>query len=108
GRRIMGNLEADHLFALKRMISELGFGELSLDEMVYIATQKFNFAGLSKSANASKGAKSFGEWLEHKTSGTKVDPKWRLKMYLKEIQAEDEIIKLIEKVIREGIPIGRS
>ena len=103
GKFINKPLEADHLFSLKRMIQEAGFGELTYEEMLYIARYKGNFAGLSKSANASKGAKSFAEWLEHKRSGIKVDPAFRREMFLKEVQAENEILELIEKIKEYGI-----
>lgn len=103
GRFINKPLEADHLFSLKRLIQESGFGELSYEEMLLIARYKGNFAGLSKSANASKGAKSFAEWLEHKSAGIKVDPQFRREMFLKEVKAEDEILALIEKVKEFGI-----
>ena len=102
GRVLTTRLQADHIFALKRIFQQAGFGDLSVEEMLSIARYKGNFAGLSASANPSKGAKSYAEWLEHKRSGTKVDPKFRYDMYLREIEAEDDLGRLIEWVRANG------
>lgn len=103
GKVVLTRLESDHLFALKRILQETGIGELSYEEILYVARYRGNFAGLSKSANASKGAKSFAEWLEHRRSGIKVDPKFRRDMYLREVQAENEILELIEWLRDYGV-----
>jgi hypothetical protein len=104
GKVVLRPLEADHLFALKRIIAESGFGELTYEEMLYIVRYEGNFAGLSKAANASKGAKSFAEWMEHKASGIKVDPAFRREMFRREYNAENEIVALIEWISQYGIP----
>ena len=85
------------------MLQEAGFGELSYEEMLFVARYKGNFEGLSKAANASKGAKSFAEWLQHKASGTIVAPGFRCEMFLKEVKAEDEILALIDWIKSNGI-----
>ncbi|WP_206671189.1 hypothetical protein [Clostridium estertheticum] len=51
-------LEADHIVSMKVITDMKGFSQLSEQQQIEILNLKDNFVGLSKSSNASKGAKS--------------------------------------------------
>ncbi|MCB2343406.1 hypothetical protein, partial [Clostridium estertheticum] len=51
-------LEADHIVSMKVITDMKGFSQLSEQQQIEILNLKDNFFGLSKSSNASKGAKS--------------------------------------------------
>jgi hypothetical protein len=102
GRTILSRLQPDHIYALRRVVQELHVTDLSDEELLSIARWRGNLAGISAAANYSKGAKSYFEWREHKVSGTKVDPDFRVKMYLRELDAEDDLRILVDWVRANG------
>lgn len=74
--KLDGNrLEADHILSMKNITEMDGFQQLSKDEQLYLLNHPDNFMGLSKAANASKGALDWEDFTSHKSTGAPVDPK---------------------------------
>ena len=46
-----------------------GFAQLSKEQQIEILNLKDNFIGLGKPTNASKGTKSWTEWVDHSKLG---------------------------------------
>jgi hypothetical protein len=65
---------------------------LDEEQQLAVLNMEENFVLLSPTANQSKGAKTFEEWLEHAETGTKVNAQFRADMMALEKQLE-EIIK---------------
>jgi hypothetical protein len=78
-----------------------GFDQLSFDQQVEVLNYKKSFVGLSKSANTSKGSKSFKDWVLYKKRNIEVAPKFREEMIPKEEKLEGELQELIDKMLKE-------
>jgi len=67
-----------------------------------------SFVGLSETANTSKKARSFAEWIEYKKGKVKVDPNFRERMISisKDIQVklQDQIKRLLAEQNSTGKP----
>jgi len=94
-------LEADHIVAMKRIVEMPGFAQLTEDNMLVVLNHPNNFIGLTKSANASKGAKDWFEWTVHKKTGVKVRPEFAAKMQRKQLKLEQELQSKILQLLRE-------
>lgn len=57
GNEITKRLEADHIVSMDRITRMDGFEKLTIEQQLEVLNYEDNFVGLSKSANASKGAK---------------------------------------------------
>jgi len=95
-------LEADHIVPMKKIVCMEGFDQLSFDQQLEVLNYKKNFVGLSKTANTSKGSKSFKEWTMYVKGNIKVNPEFREKMIKKEEELEGELQELIDKMLKEG------
>jgi len=81
-----------------------GFDKLTKEQQLSVLNNPENFIPLSRSANASKGNKSFAEWTEHKKSGTAVDPDFREKM----IPIENQLLVDLQQQIDDYVIINSS
>ena len=63
GKQRTGPLEADHIVSMKNITEMDGCADLSTENQLKVLNNPDNFTGLSKSANSSKGAKSFEDWI---------------------------------------------
>jgi len=93
-------LEADHIVALKEVVRKPGFTQLTEENMLKVVNFRRNFIGLTKSANASKGAKDWFEWTMHKRTGTMVRPEFAAKMQRKQLKLEYQLQELINDLLR--------
>lgn len=73
GKERTGRLEADHIVSMKQITKMDGFGDLTEANQLKVLNNPDNFAGLSKSANTSKGEKSFSEWATYGSGANKID-----------------------------------
>ncbi|WP_224771187.1 hypothetical protein [Metabacillus idriensis] len=60
-----------------------------------------NFIGLSKTANTSKGSKSYSEWTIYKKENIEIDPIFREEMMKKEIELEIKLQKQIDEFLKD-------
>ncbi|MDN3388823.1 MULTISPECIES: hypothetical protein [unclassified Pseudoalteromonas] len=96
GLVVTGRLEADHVVPMDKITRMKGFERLTLEQQKQVLNDPMNFIGLSKTANTSKGSKSFSEWIEYKKGGIKVSPEFREKMMKLETELELEIQRKID------------
>jgi hypothetical protein len=80
GKTILGRLQADHIVPMDTIVRMEGFDLLTKPQQLAVLNFPENFAGLSASANASKGALSYGGWTMHVSSGLSVNPLFRTQM----------------------------
>lgn len=76
-----------------------GFGKLTREQQLELLNYKDNFVGLSWSANASKGAKSYADWSIYKKDGIPIVKEFRKEMIAKEVQLEKNIQKKIDDML---------
>ena len=100
GRTIDKALHADHIVPMDKITRLNGFDKLSEAQQLEVLNYEKNFIGLSESANTSKGAKTFQEWVEHKGLGVKVDDKFRQEMIQRGNDLEPELQGIINKFLR--------
>jgi 5-methylcytosine-specific restriction endonuclease McrA len=99
GKTFTGPLEADHIVPMDKITRMDGFGKLTREQQLEVLNNEENFVGLSKSANTSKGTKSYEEWTHYrkgKTGEIEVDPKFREEMMEKEKILEGKLQKQID------------
>ena len=99
GKTITTPLEADHIVPMKKIACMENFEKLTYEEQLEVLNYKDNFIGLSKSANTSKGSKSYEEWIVYKKENIKIDEQFRNKMIKLEKELGGEIQELIDKFI---------
>jgi hypothetical protein len=95
GLNVSKRLHADHIVSMDKITRMEGFDQLSRTQQEAVLNNPKNFIGLSETANTSKGAKSFSEWIEYKKGGIKVDPTFRKKM----MRAETKIAGLLQQQV---------
>ena len=83
GNEITKRLEADHIVSMDRISRMDGFEKLTREQQLEVLNYEDNFASLSKSANASKGAKTYEDWTLYKKTGVPIDPAFRAEMMMK-------------------------
>ena len=98
GQRVTGRLEADHIVPMKTITEMDGFNQLSEADQLRVLNSPDNFVGLSKTANTSKGSKSFEDWTEYKKAGTPVDPVFRQQMIQREQESAVELQNYINRL----------
>lgn len=81
---INDRLEADHIVPMQTLTRMDGFDKLTPQQKLDLLNDPANFMGLSKNANASKGALSWQDWPQHKSKGWPVDRQLRITMIRKE------------------------
>ncbi len=100
GKQVTSRLEADHIVSMDKITKMEGFEKLTREEQIALLNYEDNFAGLSKSANSSKGSKSFEEWTMYKKEGIPIDPAYRERMMGVEKELERRIQQLIDETLR--------
>jgi hypothetical protein len=80
GFEVTERLQADHIVSMDRITRMEGFDKLTKAQQLEVLNNPDNFIGLSRSANASKGAKTFEDWTQHVKSGTQIDANFRQRM----------------------------
>jgi len=99
GRIIDKALHADHIVPMDEITKMNDFDKLTQVQQLEVLNYEKNFVGLSESANTSKGAKSFEEWVEHKGLGIKVDDTFRQEMIKQAKDLKVELQDLITKMV---------
>ena len=77
-----------------------GFGKLTKEQKLEVLNNPENFIGLSKSANTSKGSKSYEEWTHYKKDKPgqiEVDPDFRNEMIKREKELERKLQQQIDE-----------
>ena len=88
GKKINGSLEADHIVSMDKITKMENFDKLSTKNKLKVLNYEDNFTGLSRSANASKGAKSYSEWTTYKKDNIPISQEYRKTMMAKEAELE--------------------
>lgn len=100
GKTVTQRLQADHIVSMDRITRMEGFDQLTKTEKISVLNNSDNFYGLSRSANSSKGPKSYEDWTEHKRTNTPVDPEFRSRMIERERQLESQLQEQIDSYNR--------
>ena len=69
------------------------------EQQLEVLDYEDNFVGLSKSANASKGAKTYEDWTLYKKTGVPIDPAFRAEM-MKEKKLERLLQGMIDNFVK--------
>ncbi|EGQ21510.1 hypothetical protein HMPREF9387_0911, partial [Streptococcus sanguinis SK340] len=93
-------LEADHIVSMDRIAKMEGFDKLTREQQLEILNYEDNFVGLSKSANASKGSKTYEEWTTYVKEGIPINPEFREKMIAREKELEGIIQNMIDSYVK--------
>ncbi|MBC6310998.1 hypothetical protein HCJ66_15800 [Listeria sp. FSL L7-1582] len=100
GKEVTKRLEADHIVSMDKITRMEGFEKLTKEEQLKILNYEENFTGLSRSANASKGSKSFEEWSIYKKEGIPIDPAFREKMIVLEKDLGIQLQSMIDDILK--------
>ncbi|KMT63012.1 hypothetical protein [Paenilisteria newyorkensis] len=100
GKEVTKRLEADHIVSMDKITRMEGFEKLTKEEQLKILNYEENFTGLSRSANASKGSKSFEEWTIYKKEGIPIDPAFREKMIVIEKDLGIQLQSMIDDILK--------
>ena len=100
GNEITKRLEADHIVSMDRITRMDGFEKLTIEQQLEVLNYEDNFVGLSKSANASKGAKTYEDWTLYKKTGVPIDPAFRAEMMMKEKKLERLLQGMIDNFVK--------
>ncbi len=95
GLEITEKLEADHIVPMKKITCMEGFDTLSFDDQLRILNNPENFIGLTKTANTSKGSKSYSEWVLYQKENISVNAEFKARM----IQEEKRLEGILQKQI---------
>ena len=98
GKKIEGSLESDHIVSMDKITKMENFDKLSTENKLKVLNYEDNFTGLSKSANASKGAKSYSEWTLYKKENIPISQEYRTKMMVKESILEPILQGMIDEL----------
>nr|WP_260442827.1 pre-toxin TG domain-containing protein [Listeria seeligeri] len=100
GKTIVKNLEADHIVSMDRIAKMEGFEKLTKSQQLEILNYGENFIGLSKSANTSKGSKTYAEWDTYVKENIPINLEFREEMILKEKELEGKIQQMIDNMLK--------
>ena len=100
GNEITKRLEADHIVSMDRITRMDGFEKLTIEQQLEVLNYEDNFVGLSKSANASKGAKTYEDWTLYKKTGVPIDSAFRAEMMMKEKKLERLLQGMIDNFVK--------
>ena len=100
GLTVSRRLEADHIVSFDIISRMPNFGKLSFEDQLKVANYEPNFVGLSRSANASKGNKTYAEWTTFKKDNIPVDSSFRKQMMEKEIKLNYELQRYINSMVK--------
>jgi uncharacterized Zn-binding protein involved in type VI secretion len=84
GLTINKTLHADHIVPMKAITEKPGFVDLTEANQLKVLNNPDNFIGLSETANTSKGAKTYEQWVLYKKGNVAVDPVFRARMMQEE------------------------
>lgn len=101
GMNRTARLEPDHIVPLSHIMEKPGFSDLTPANQDLVLNMPENFHGLSRSANGSRGNKTFQEWTQHVSSGTPVTPELRARMILEEARMNEVIQRRIDELLRQ-------
>ncbi len=73
GKERTGRLEADHIVSMKQITEMDGFSDLTEANQLKVLNNPDNFTALSRSANASKGERSFSEWSTYGSGANQIE-----------------------------------
>ena len=101
GKKIEGSLEADHIVSMDKIAKMKNFDKLSTENQIKVLNYEENFTGLSKSANTSKGAKSYSEWTTYKKENIPISMECKAEMMKKESALEPVLQGMIDGLLKE-------
>jgi hypothetical protein len=101
GLTIDKSLHADHIVSMKEVTEMPGFKDLSVENQIKVLNNPDNFAGLSETANTSKGSKSYADWTEYKKGRIKVDEDFRQQMMQREADNRTMLQQQINDLLGE-------
>ena len=93
---------------LSHILDKPGFSDLTTSNQNLVINLPENFHGLSRSANGSRGNKTFEEWMEHVSSGTPVTPELRQRMIAEEARLNQVIQERIDELLRQQQAMGET
>ena len=99
GKKIDGPLEADHIVSMDKITKMENFDKLTTENKLKVLNYEDNFTGLSRSANASKGAKSYSEWTTYKKDNIPISQEYRTRMMAKEAELEPILQGMIDGLV---------
>jgi hypothetical protein len=105
GMTVSGPAQMDHIVSVDRIRKMEGFAYLDTPQQLEVLNMVENFVPLSPAANRSKNSRSFSEWLEHKGTGTKVDPQFSADMIELEGKVEVLIRARIDTLVRQKMQV---
>ena len=89
-------LEADHIVSMDRITKMKGFEKMTLKQKLDVLNYEENFIGLSKTANTSKGSKSYREWTRYVKENIPISADFKSTMIAKERELEVVLQNLID------------
>ena len=101
GKIVADSFEADHIVSMDRITRMDGFDKLTREQQLELLNYRDNFEGLSKSANTSKGSKTYEEWTMYKKEGIPIDPEFRASMIAKEQELSRTLQGLIDFYVNQ-------
>ena len=101
GKIVDDSFEADHIVSMDRITRMDGFDKLTREQQLELLNYRDNFEGLSKSANTSKGSKTYEEWTMYKKEGIPIDPEFRARMIAKEQELSRTLQGLIDFYVNQ-------
>ena len=96
---ITGKLQADHIVPMRKIVEMDGFDQLNDDQRLKVLNYEDNFMGLTRSANASKGSKSYAEWHTYKKENLPIREEFRQKMIKLEKGLAGILQELIDRIL---------
>lgn len=93
-------LEADHIVPMKEIVDMPGFSQLSREQQIEVLNLKYNFIGLGKTTNASKGAKNWSDWQGNSKLG-EIPSDVRSRMLELDATAREALMKAIEERLKK-------
>lgn len=94
-------LEPDHIVPLSHILDKPGFSDLTPANQDIVTNLAENFHGLSRSANGSRGNKTFEEWTMHVKTGIPVTPELRQRMIAEEARMNEVIQRKIDELLHK-------
>jgi len=89
-------LEADHIVSMDRITKMEGFEKMTLKQKLDVLNYEENFIGLRKTANTSKGSKSYSEWTRYVKENIPISADFKSAMIAKKRELEVVLQNLID------------
>ena len=100
GKTITKKLEADHIVSMDNIAKMEGFDLLTREQQLAVLNYEGNFIGLTRSANASKGSKTFEQWVMYAKDKTPIDSTFRAQMMEREKELQGILQKMIDDFLK--------